>query len=69
MDIWQELEVLGDGWLSGQISLVCERFLKTTQQIWYIEGSGASGKTCFLKKLCVQAEVYNPEKLVVYVHK
>ena len=69
MDVWQELEVFGEGWLSGQISLVCERFLKTTQQKWCIEGTGASGKTCFLKKLCVQAEVYRPEKLVIYVDK
>ena len=69
MDLWQELEVSGNGWLSGQISLVCERFLKTTRQKWCIEGTGASGKTCFLKKLCVQAEVYNPEKLILFIDK
>lgn len=69
MDVWQELEVSGNGWLSGQISLVCERFLKSTQRRWYIEGTGVAGKTCFLKKLCVQAEVYNPEKLIIFVDK
>ena len=67
MDVWQELEVSGNGWLSGQISLVCERFFKTTQQKWCIEGTGASGKTCFLKKLCVQAEIFNAEKLILFV--
>ena len=67
MDVWQEIEVKGNGWLGGQITLVCERFLTSTQREWYIEGTGASGKTCFIKKLCLQAEVFNTNKLLILI--
>ena len=67
MDVWQEVEVRGNGWLGGQITLVCERFLGSTQREWYIEGTVASGKTCFIKKLCLQAEVFNTDQLMILI--
>ena len=43
MDVWQELEVTGKGWLEGQITLVFETFLSSSHRVWYIEGDTATG--------------------------
>ena len=66
-DLWRELDVVGKDWLAGEISLVCERFLVSSQREWHVIGSQVIGKTSFAKKICLQCEIFHPEKLVLLI--
>ena len=67
IDLWRELDVLGKGWLAGEISLVYEKFLVSSQREWHVIGGHLIGKTSFAKKICLQCEVFYPEKLVLLI--
>ena len=60
-------QVLGKGLFDGHISLVFERFLGSSTRAWCLEGDIATGKSCFFKKICLQGEVYHPDKLLVLI--
>eukprot|EP00116_Pleurobrachia_bachei_P003375 sb/3463637/ len=66
-DLWVEIEVDGTGWLSGEVSLVFEKFLQSPLKVWSIEGGGGTGKTSFIRKMCMQAEVFYPQYLFLVI--